>query len=101
MVVNHLHFREPVTEETLQAAQGAMRQVVEAGGSAARVVAVDPTHLILLLEFPSASEADRIAREVGGPWMREHVVPLLARPTERSVGEVVVDAQDPPGRGHG
>lgn len=92
MVVNHLHFREPVTEETVRAAQDAVRQVVAAGASAARVVAVDPTHLILLLEFATAEDADRVAREVGGPWMRQHIVPLLARDTERSLGEVVASA---------
>jgi hypothetical protein len=32
---------------------------------------VDDTHLILLLGFRSAEDADRIAREIGGPWMRE------------------------------
>jgi hypothetical protein len=51
------------------------------------------THLILLLDFRSAEDADRIAREIGGPWMREHVVPLLARNTERSVGAVIASAQ--------
>jgi hypothetical protein len=55
-------------------------------------VKVDETHLILILDFSTAEEADRIAREVGGPWMREHIVPLLAGDTERSVGEVVAAA---------
>jgi hypothetical protein len=42
--------------------------------------------------FATAEDADRIAREVGGPWMREHIRPLLARDTERSVGEVIASA---------
>jgi hypothetical protein len=46
----------------------------------------------LLLEFDSREDVDRIAREVGGPWMREHIVPLLARDTDRSIGEVIVSA---------
>lgn len=92
VVVNHLHFRDPVADELLGTIQDAVGLVVESGGLAARVLRVDDTHLVLLLEFSSAEEADRIAREVGGPWMREHVVPLLARPTERSVGEVVASA---------
>ena len=58
----------------------------------AHVVEVDETHLILVLMFASAEEADRIAREVGGPWMVEHMVPLLARDTERSVGDVIASA---------
>jgi hypothetical protein len=60
---------------------------------AARVVEVDPTHLILLLEFTSAEDADRVSREIGGPWMRANIVPLLARETGRNVGEVVASAR--------
>jgi len=66
--------------------------VVDAGALAARVAKVDETHLILILEFPTAQDADRIAREIGGPWMRENIVPLLASETERSVGEVIASA---------
>jgi hypothetical protein len=50
---------------------------------------VDDRHLVLILEFASAEDADRVASEVGGPWMREHIVPLLARGPDRSVGEVI------------
>jgi len=34
-------------------------------------------------------DADRVAQDVGGPWMRQHILPLLARGPERSAGEVV------------
>ena len=66
---------------------------VGAGALAARVVKGDERHLILMLEFARAGDADRMAREVGGPWMREHVRPLLAGDTERSVGEVIASAE--------
>jgi hypothetical protein len=92
VVVNHLHFREPVSDATLEALQSAVLQIVDAGGVAARVALVDDRHLVLLLDFRSAEDAERVAREVGGPWMREHIVPLLDRSTERSVGEVVASA---------
>lgn len=92
VVVNHLRLREPVTDETVRATQEAVRLIVDAGAVAARVVEVDTTHLILLLEFASAEDADRVSREVGGPWMRENIVPLLAGGTERSVGEVIATA---------
>ena len=69
-----------------------MHLVVDAGALAAKVAKVDDTHLILILDFSSAEDADRIAREVGGPWMREHIVPLLAGDTQRSVGEVIAEA---------
>jgi hypothetical protein len=92
VVVNHLHFRDPVTATTVDATRDAVQRVVDAGGLAARVVRVDETHLILLLDFASPEDADRVSREVGGPWMREHIVPLLAGGTERSVGEVIASA---------
>ena len=92
VVVNHLRFRDPVPDATLQSTQEPLDAVVEAGGLAAQVAKVDDTHLILILTFATAEDADRIAREVGGPWMREHVVPLLADGTHRSVGEVIASA---------
>lgn len=93
VVVNHLRLRDPVADATVAAAQDAVRQVVAAGALAARVAKVDETHLMLILEFRTAEDSERIAREVGGPWMRENIVPLLAGDTERSVGEVVASAE--------
>jgi hypothetical protein len=92
VVVNHLRLREPVTDTTVAALQNGARLAVEAGALAARVAKVDETHLILILEFARPGDADRMAREVGGPWMREHIRPLLAGDTERSVGEVIASA---------
>ena len=93
VVINHLRLRDPVADTTVQAARAGMRLVVDAGALAARVAKVDERHLILILEFAGPEDADRIAREVGGPWMREHVRPLLAGDTERSVGEVIASAE--------
>jgi hypothetical protein len=92
-VVNHLRLREPVPETTVEALREGVQLAVGAGALAARVAKVDATHLILILEFSSAEDADRIAREVGGPWMRENISPLLAGDTERSVGEVIASAE--------
>ena len=89
VVVNHLRLRDPLTDETVQAARDGVRLVVDAGGSRGQVLKVDDRHLILVLEFASAEDANRIAREVGGPWMNEHIRPLLAGDTERHVGEVI------------
>jgi hypothetical protein len=93
VVVNHLRLREPVPDATVGAAREGMQLVVDAGALAARVAKVDETHLILILEFSTAEDADRIAREAGAPWMREHIRPLLAGDTERSVGEVIASAE--------
>jgi hypothetical protein len=77
----------------MQAAREGMQLVVDASALAARVAKVDERHLILVLEFSTAEDADRIAREVGGPWMRQNITPLLAGETERSVGEVIASAE--------
>ena len=95
VVVNHLHFTEPLTDDTVQACRDVAPRIVAAGASAARAVKIDETHLVLILDFPSATDADRVAQEVGGPWMREHILPLLARGPERSIGEVVASAPPP------
>jgi hypothetical protein len=92
VVVNHLHLREPIGNATVQATQEAVQRVVAAGALAAQVAKVTDTHLVLILTFEGPEDADRIAREVGGPWMREHIVPLLAGDTDRSVGEVIAHA---------
>lgn len=93
VVVNHLRLREPLSAATIEAAHQGMQMVVDAGALAGRVAKVDETHLILILEFSTAEDAERIAREVGGPWMREHIRPLLAGDTERSVAEVIASAE--------
>jgi hypothetical protein len=79
--------------ELVAKAQDAVRGVVDAGGRAAHVAKVDDRHLVLILVFDSPEDATRVAREVGGPWMRENIVPLLARDTERSVGEIIASAE--------
>lgn len=96
LVINHLRLRDAVTDATLEAMSEGVQVAVDAGALAARVVKVDERHLILVLEFPTAEDADRIAREVGGSWMREHVRPLLAGDTERSLGEVIAAARASP-----
>jgi hypothetical protein len=93
VVVNHLRLRDPVADNTVEAARKAMQLVVDAGALAARVVHVDETHLILILEFSTAEDANRISREVGGPWMRENIRPLLDGDTDRSVREVIASAE--------
>jgi hypothetical protein len=88
-VINHLHLSDALTAQTEQACHDIMPRLREAGAQAARIVRVGDRHLVLLLEFDSAEDADRVATQIGGPWMREHILPLLARGPERSVGEVI------------
>ena len=89
IAVNHLTFAEPIPASVIESAGDALHAVVEAGGVDARLVQVDETHAILVLTFPDSETEERIKAEVGGSWMREHIVPLLAEPTDRASGEVV------------
>ena len=50
---------------------------------------VDERHAMIVLGFPDTATEERIKSEIGGPWMREQVIPLLAGPPERTSGEVV------------
>jgi hypothetical protein len=93
VVINHLRLREPVTDATVERLHEGVRMAVDAGALAARVAKVDEKHLILILELAGAEDADRMAREVGGAWMREHIRPLLAGDTDRSVAEVIASAE--------
>lgn len=81
-----------MTDTTAAALRDAVSQVVDAGALAARVIQVEATHVILELDFSTPEDADRVSREVGGPWMRENILPLLAGGTERSVGRVIASA---------
>ena len=93
LVVNHLHLRDPLSQATAEKLQEGVERVVAAGALAAQVAKVDERHLVLILQFASAQDAARVSRDVGGPWMHENIVPLLAGGTERSVGEVVAAAE--------
>ena len=66
VVVNHLTLRDGLTEATVEAAREGMQMVVDAGALAARVVKVDETHLILILEFPTTEDAGRVDERLVG-----------------------------------
>jgi|SwirhisoilCB2_FD_contig_41_16578370_length_739_multi_4_in_0_out_0_2 hypothetical protein len=89
LVVNHLRLAKPLPAPVINAAEEACAEILAAGAQSAGVVQIDETHAILVLAFPDLETEERISSEIGGPWMREHVVPLLASPPERSSGVVV------------
>lgn len=92
VVINHLRLRDPVSDATLESFRDGVQLAVDAGALEARVAKVDEQHLILILGFASADDADRVAREVGGTWMRANISPLLADGTDRNLGEVIASA---------
>ncbi len=84
----------PITPLLDDAAGEACQQILAAGGHSASVVQVDDSHAILVLSFPDMETEERVSAEIGGPWMREHVLPLLSGPPERSAGVVVAGSPE-------
>lgn len=90
-VINHLHFAEPPDPALFASAE---REVVPQaraieGFGALHVVQAAPDHFILIITGDSPTVLDRVATEVGSPWMMANVVPLLASPPERHLGPIV------------
>lgn len=90
-VVNTLHLKEPISDGVWELAEQELaaraRQID--GFDSAKVVRVGDDHLVLVIVADSAATLDRIATEAGNAFMVEHVVPHLAEPPQRLVGEVV------------
>jgi hypothetical protein len=89
VVVNHLKFAEALPASLVETADEACRDLIEAGALSAALIQVDDVDAILVLTFPDQTTEERIKSAIGGPWMREHVLHLLAEPTQRSSGAVV------------
>lgn len=96
IVVNHLHFREPFDRDLFERARAAIEGPASAIDGFRRLVVVQAgeDHAILIIEGDDAAVLDRLATEVGGPWMTEHIVPLLTGPPQRSLGEVIAEIRD-------
>lgn len=92
VVVNQLKFEKALPASLIEAADEACRELLEAGALAAALIQVEDTDAILVLAFPDQATEDRIRSDIGNRWMKEHVVPLLAGPTQRSSGAVVAGA---------
>jgi hypothetical protein len=90
-VVNHLRFAEAPGPDLFARAE---KEVVPKardieGFRGLHVVQVAPDQFILIITGDSPEVLDRVAAEVGSPWMITNVVPLLASPPERHVGPIV------------
>jgi hypothetical protein len=88
-VVNHLRLSEPLPDSAVDAFAAAFPEMQRLGCKAAQLLKVADDHVILVLVFDSSEAAATVSETIGGPLMREHVIPLLASATERSVGEAI------------
>jgi hypothetical protein len=93
-VVNVLRFKEApdpaLFERAVDELGPQMRDIP--GFQGFQVVRTADTEVVLLILAESTDVLDRIATEVGSPWMVANVVPLLAGPPERHIGDVIASA---------
>ncbi|HEY7258701.1 MAG TPA: antibiotic biosynthesis monooxygenase [Gaiellales bacterium] len=89
-VVNRLTFAAPVDDAVAARFADAVEHLDGVEGLVgAHVVQTGEREVHLVLLFTDADAAARITAEIGNPMMREHIVPLLAGPTDRRTGDVI------------
>ena len=93
-VVNHLRFKDPVDRALFARAEAELAPSMRAipGFASLHIVQVAADHVVLVITGDDAQTLDRLATEVGTPWMRDNVIPLLAGPPERHIGPIIASA---------
>jgi len=91
VVVNHMYLSQPVSETALMALQfealPACRDIP--GFVSAELVRIDDEHHVMVVYAESAECLAAVNKGPGGAWANEHLRPLLTKPSERYVGEVL------------
>ena len=94
-MVNLLTFKEPVDRALFEAAQRElvprMREVE--GFLDLHVIQTSDTEVVLVILGDTVETLDRVATEIGSPWMMANVVPLLAGPPQRHIGPVIASSE--------
>ena len=90
-VINNLRFTDSVDRDLFAGVEHdlAHRMRAIAGFKSFHIVQVADDHVVLVVVGDDAAVLDRLATEVGSPWMSANVAPLLAVPPDRSVGPVI------------
>lgn len=96
-VVNRLKLKEPIPADVWGEPASAVLDQLRAidGFDSIQIVALSSDELVLIITTDTAERLDEIASGVGGEWMVEHVVPHLAEPPNRQVGEVLMAGRNP------
>jgi hypothetical protein len=94
-VVSLLTFKEPFDRGLFEAAErDLVPQMREVKGFVdLYVVQTSDTEAILVILGDTVETLDRIATEIGSPWMVANVVPLLAGSPQRHVGPVIASSE--------
>ena len=89
-VVNQLRFADDLDPDIFSSMDDVVSQMrLIEGFVAAHVVQTGTREVTLVILGDTPETLDRLATEVGSPWMLAHVVPLLAGPPDRRVGPVL------------
>ncbi|HET6848448.1 MAG TPA: hypothetical protein VFH74_06295 [Gaiellales bacterium] len=88
-VVNRLTFTQPIDDEVLARLDTATARMRESACRWAHIVQTGEREVHLVILFESEEEAAEVTERVGGPLMRELIVPLLDGPTDRRAGPVI------------
>lgn len=94
-VINRLRLAEPIPAEVWgEAATQVLAKMRDFEGfHSLQVVATSSDELVLVITADTAERLDQLAAEVGGPWMVQHIVPHLAEPPNRQVGQVLLSSE--------
>ena len=94
-VINLLRFKEPVDPGLFaQAARDLTPQMRAIEGfQDFYAIQTSDTEVALLIFGDDVDTLNRVATEVGSPWMAAHVVPLLAAPPDRLIGPTVASSR--------
>ena len=87
-VINILRFKHAVDPSLFAAAARDLAPAMRAidGFEGVQIVQTSDTEVVLLIFADSVEVLNRVATEVGSPWMSATVAPLLAGPPERHIG---------------
>jgi hypothetical protein len=87
-VINVLTFADPVDPAAFAEVESELVPRMRAihGFEGLHVVHTGEREVTLVILADDVATLDRLATEVGSPWMVEHIVPLLAGPPERRIG---------------
>ncbi len=94
-VVNHLKFAQTVDPALFARAEQEMadRMRAVAGFEGMHVVQIADDEVVLVILADTQDTLDRLAAEVGGPWMVANIRPLLARPPQRQIGPLLASVK--------
>jgi hypothetical protein len=96
-VVNYLHFKEPVDPSVFARSERDLVPQMRAiegfrGFEVVQTSERDVILVILVILGESVEVLDQIATEVGSPWMKNNVVPLLDGPPQRHIGPSIASS---------